>query len=105
MNVIQLQHNLNHLLCEVKKKNQEEIKRECLKLIHRYCIYFIGNKNYLQDYNDNKITLLGILDQLIIDICQTFVPGPVAMVPGGLGINVSMIQELCSELSMIAYGV
>ena len=55
MNVGQLQYNLEFLLDQIRKKNQDEVKTGCLKMIHRYSIYFLGNRNYLQQYQEERI--------------------------------------------------
>jgi len=107
MNVQQFQNNLDYLLNEIQNKPQHEIKIQCLRFIHQYSIYFIGNKNYLQDYQENKITLFGVLDQLIKDFCNTLTiqyAAPAVPVPG-MRIELSTVKELCSDLSKIVYGV
>ena len=111
MNIQQIEYNFRFLLDEIQKKNQEEIKTGCLKIVHRYSMYFNGNRNYLQLFQENKITIFGILDQLVSDLCHTLTnqygpPGP-GPVPGiaGQRIDVIVVQELCSELSRIAYGI
>lgn len=107
MNVQQFQNNLDYLLNEIQNKPQHEIKIQCLRFIHQYSIYFIGNKNYLQDYQENKITLFGVLDQLIKDFCNTLTiqyAAPAAPA-AGTRIELSTVKELCSDLSKIVYGV
>lgn len=114
MNILQLQNNLDYLLNEIQNKSQHEIKIESLRFIHQYSIYFIGNKNYLQDYRENKITLFGVLDQLIKDFCNTItiqyghaapVAAPAPAPAPGTRIELSTVKELCSDLSKIVYGV
>jgi hypothetical protein len=112
MNITQLQYNLEYLLNLIRKKNQEEIEIGGLKIIHRYSIYFIGNRNYIQHYQENKITLFGILDQLISDLCHALnnqyaaVPGPAPGPAPGMSqrIDLDVIQGLCEEMSNLAYG-
>jgi hypothetical protein len=134
MNIIQLQYNLEFLLDVIRKQNQEEIKLRCLKVIHLYSIYLIGNRNYLKQYQENKITIFGILDQLISDVCHTLnnqygpgcvpaqvppavppvplppaiaapvPPAPLPPAPLPPVLTMNVIQSLCDEMSKLAYG-
>lgn len=113
MNIQQIEFNLKFLVDEIRKKNQEEIKTICLKTIHRYSMYFIGNRNHLQQFQENKITIFGLLDQLVTDISNILTnqygpPGSVvAHLPGNgfQRLDLSTVQDLCSELCSIAYGL
>lgn len=110
MNTQQIEFNLKFLVDEIRKKNQEEIKTICLKTIHRYSMYFIGNRNHLQQFQENKITIFGLLDQLVTDITNIltnqYAPGAAAVPGNGLQrLDLSTVQDLCSELCSIAYGL
>lgn len=106
MNVAQIQYHLRHIVKQIANKNRGEIESECLRVIHKYSMYFIGNKDYLQDYQDNKITFFGLLSQLVEDICITLANqyGPGGAAVGLQRIETSTIQQLSSELCDIVYG-
>lgn len=71
MNIIQINYHLEYLIKKLSQKNQEEIKSECLKIVHKYSMFMNGNKNHLKDFDDKKITIYGLLDQLFSDISNT----------------------------------
>jgi len=73
MNIIQVEHNINYLLERIWNKQQtENFQQKCFKIIHKYAMYFTGDKNHLQDYKENKITLMGLFHILTTDIIHTF---------------------------------
>jgi hypothetical protein len=104
MNIIQIEYNLTFILDELRKRNQEDIKTKCLQFIHRNSMYYIGNRNYLQQYKENKITIFGLLDQLVSDFCNTLTQQNVPAVTPGMMTQRSMVCELVTELSLITYG-
>ena len=109
MNIGQLSYNFEYLLEEIKNKNQTcVLKMECLKLVHKYSMYFNGNKNYFEDYADKKMTSFGLLSQLVSDIINNLsgaanAPAVPIQVPVGMRIELFTIQELCTDLCKLAY--
>ncbi len=125
--MIQIQYHLEDLINNInlKYQNNKIEEKDCIRLIHKYCMYFLGNKNHLKDYRDNKITIIGLMYQLIDDICnnQSYAPAsvpvpspvPVPQAPappahsylslnGVQRINISILGDLISDLSNILYG-
>ncbi len=104
MNLNQLENTLNYLVKNTRYRIQGN-KIKTISFIQKYSIHFIGNRNYLQEFDDDQITLYGILVNLKNDILQTLRTVPLgappvpAMPVGPVPMNVEQIQDLIQDLS------
>ena len=103
MNLNQVEITLNHVVKNCRYRIQQN-KIKTLSLIQKYSLHFIGNRNYLQEFEDDQITLYGILVNLKNDILQTLrgAPAPGALpapLPGPAPMSVVEIQDFIQDLS------
>jgi hypothetical protein len=85
MNYQQLEFTIEYLFHMMRQKLEgEHDPNKFLQFIYQYSIYFIGNRNYLVDYEEKRITMSGLLFQLKQDLIQ-HLRGPVASGPVASG--------------------
>jgi hypothetical protein len=106
MNFNQIGFHLDYLIDKIKLNQQED---KCMEIIHQFSPYFIGNKNYLEELNQKRITKLGILHQLKNDILELSkppapMPAPVPHVQGIAGqLDFQVIKDFTKHLCTIVY--
>jgi hypothetical protein len=95
MNIGQLEFVLEHLMKRIRTKiDGAEDKSKFLSFIYKYSIYYVGNRNYLLEYEEKQTTLFGLFTQLKTDILQSMRVVP----PLGLVMNVAQVQEWVEDL-------
>jgi hypothetical protein len=104
MNYRQISFHLDYLLEKIKNNFLEE---EFMPIVHSFSGYFQGNRNYMDDLVQHRISKYGLLCRLKEDLCDQYIPGPnngaVALPPGANAIQPQVIKDFVVELCKIVY--
>lgn len=106
MNWNQVSHHLDYLLEKVKKNEMDE---QIMPIIHSYAGYLLGDRNYIEEVHQKRMTRFGLLCKIKEDIFQQ-ITGP-AVAPGlgpalpnnNLQIPLHVIQDFMDDLCKIVY--
>lgn len=93
MNWVQVSWHLDYLLDKIRNNQSED---EMMTLIHCFSGYLLGNRNYLDEISQKKMTRYGLLCKLKDDICeQTHAPAN--------PLSSQVIKDFTAEICKIVY--
>lgn len=111
MNWIQVSHHIDYLLEKIQNNQCED---ELMKMIHSYAGYLLGNRNYIEEVKQKRMTKFGLLCKIKEDILeQSRVPTPApAPAPGPapsinnnhyISVPIRVVEDFTRDLCKIVY--
>jgi hypothetical protein len=111
MNWAQISHHLDYLMEQIQNNHQED---EIMSIIHLHAGYLIGNRNYLEEIQQRRITKYGLLCKLKDDLIYQaqghaavhpaiHPPVPAPGHPGPCQVSLQVIQDFTQSLCKVVY--
>jgi len=113
MNWVQVSHHMDYLLEKIQNNQCED---ELMKMIHCYAGYLLGDRNYIEEVKQKRMTKFGLLCKIKDDILEQSrgpglvpalgpapvpAPGPGPVPAQVVGNNNNPIVHVCANLTKV----